>query len=39
MITEEIVREALKEVYDPELSLSVQELGLIYEVRSGIFDK
>ena len=32
MITEEIVREALKEVYDPELSLSVQELGLIYEV-------
>ena len=32
MITEEIVREALKEVYDPEVSLSVQELGLIYEV-------
>ena len=31
-ITEEIVREALKEVYDPEVSLSVQELGLIYEV-------
>jgi metal-sulfur cluster biosynthetic enzyme len=32
MITELLVREALKEVYDPELSLSVQELGLIYEV-------
>lgn len=32
MITEELVREALKEVYDPEVSLSVQELGLIYEV-------
>jgi metal-sulfur cluster biosynthetic enzyme len=32
MITEEIVREALKEVYDPEVSLSVQDLGLIYEV-------
>jgi metal-sulfur cluster biosynthetic enzyme len=33
MITEEIVREALKEVYDPEVSLSVQELGLIYKVQ------
>ena len=32
MITEEIVREALREVYDPEVSLSVQDLGLIYEV-------
>jgi metal-sulfur cluster biosynthetic enzyme len=32
MVTEEIVREALREVYDPEVSLSVQELGLIYEV-------
>ena len=32
IVTEEIVREALKEVYDPEISLSVEELGLIYEV-------
>ena len=32
MITEELVREALREVYDPEVSLSVQDLGLIYEV-------
>ena len=32
MVTEEIVREALKDVYDPEISLSVEELGLIYEV-------
>ena len=31
-VTEEIVREALKEVYDPEVSLSVEDLGLIYEV-------
>lgn len=33
MITEETVREALREVYDPEVSLSVQDLGLIYEVK------
>lgn len=32
MITEETVRTALMEVYDPEVSLSVQELGLIYQV-------
>ena len=32
MITEEIVREALREVYDPEISINVQDLGLIYEV-------
>lgn len=32
MITEETVRTALLEVYDPEVSLSVQELGLIYQV-------
>jgi len=33
MITEEIVRTALKQVYDPEVSLSVEDLGLIYEVK------
>lgn len=33
MITEEIVREALREVYDPEIAgISVQDLGLIYNV-------
>jgi len=32
MIDEQQVRDALKTVYDPEVSLSVQELGLIYEV-------
>lgn len=31
-ITEEQVREALRSVYDPEVSLSVQDLGLIYRV-------
>lgn len=32
MITEEQVREALREVNDPEVSINVQDLGLIYEV-------
>jgi metal-sulfur cluster biosynthetic enzyme len=32
MVTEEQVREALRDVYDPEVSISVQDLGLIYEV-------
>ena len=32
MITEEQVREALRSVYDPEISINVQDLGLIYEV-------
>lgn len=32
MITEEQVREALRDVYDPEVSINVQDLGLIYEV-------
>jgi len=33
MVTEETVRNALKEVYDPEISINVNDLGLIYEVR------
>lgn len=33
MITEESVREALRSVYDPEVDVNVQDLGLIYEVR------
>jgi len=32
MVTEETVRNALKEVYDPEISINVNDLGLIYEV-------
>ena len=32
MVTEEIVREHLKNVYDPEISINVNDLGLIYEV-------
>lgn len=33
MVTEDDVREALRDVYDPEVSVNVQDLGLIYEVR------
>lgn len=29
---EEMVREALKEVFDPELRMSIMELGLVYDV-------
>ena len=32
MVTEEIVRNHLKNVYDPEISINVNDLGLIYEV-------
>jgi len=32
MITEEQIREALRDVHDPEISINVQDLGLIYEV-------
>ena len=32
MIDEQQVSDALKTVYDPEVSMSVQDLGLIYEV-------
>jgi metal-sulfur cluster biosynthetic enzyme len=32
MITQEVVREALKEVQDPELLLGIIDLGLVYDV-------
>jgi metal-sulfur cluster biosynthetic enzyme len=32
MVTVEVVREALKEVQDPELHMGIIELGLIYDV-------
>lgn len=31
-ITEEVLMEALKEVYDPELAISIVDLGLVYGV-------
>lgn len=33
MVTEEQIRQALRSVYDPEVNINVQDLGLIYEVR------
>ncbi len=32
MVSEEVVTEALKEVYDPELHYNIVGLGLVYEV-------
>jgi len=33
MITAELVREALKEVYDPELYYNIVDLGLVYDIQ------
>ncbi len=32
IVNEELVRERLKDVMDPELQLSIMELGLVYDV-------
>jgi len=32
MVSEEVVTEALKEVYDPELHYNIVDLGLVYDV-------
>ncbi len=38
--TEDSIREALREVYDPELGINLVDLGLIYEisVENGVAD-
>lgn len=32
MLTQEIVREALKDIYDPELHYNIVDLGLVYDI-------
>jgi metal-sulfur cluster biosynthetic enzyme len=32
VLTEELVREKLQDVFDPELRMSIMELGLVYDV-------
>jgi metal-sulfur cluster biosynthetic enzyme len=34
MVTEEQVMEALKECYDPEMGISIVDLGLIYDAKT-----
>ncbi len=32
MVSEEVITEALKEIYDPELHYNIVDLGLVYDV-------
>lgn len=32
MVSEEVVTEALKDIYDPELQYNIVDLGLVYDV-------
>ncbi len=32
MLTEDIVRESLKEIYDPEINYNIVDLGLVYNI-------
>ncbi len=34
MITEEVVTEVLREIYDPELNCNIVDLGLVYDVET-----
>ena len=36
MVTEDVVIEALREIYDPELHYNIYDLGLVYDI--GITD-
>ena len=40
MVTEDVVIEALREVYDPELHYNIYDLGLVYDItindKSGV---
>jgi len=39
--TEDVIREALKEVYDPEIGINIVDLGLVYDLginQEGLVD-
>ncbi len=33
MVTTELIREALKDVYDPEIPCNIVDLGLVYDIQ------